>query len=104
MQQYQLLSQLLRPLGFSIARLEMSDRGGWALTTAQGVEIQIGRDHVVDKIRRFVSIYDKALKDQISNIARIDLRYPNGPPLRGASRSRPRRRPRPAPCSELRRQ
>ena len=78
MQQYQLLSQLLRPLGFSIARLEMSDRGGWALTTAQGVEIQIGRDHVVDKIRRFVSIYDKALKDQISNIARIDLRYPNG--------------------------
>ncbi|WP_220125170.1 cell division protein FtsQ/DivIB, partial [Pseudomonas aeruginosa] len=65
-------------LGFSIARLEMSDRGGWALTTAQGVEIQIGRDHVVDKIRRFVSIYDKALKDQISNIARIDLRYPNG--------------------------
>ena len=56
----------------------MSDRGGWALTTAQGVEIQIGRDHVVDKIRRFVSIYDKALKDQISNIARIDLRYPNG--------------------------
>lgn len=34
----------------------MSDRGGWALTTAQGVEIQIGRDHVVDKIRRFVSI------------------------------------------------
>ena len=75
MQQYQLLSQLLRPLGFSIARLEMSDRGGWALTTAQGVEIQIGRDHVVDKIRRFVSIYDKALKDQISNIARIDLRY-----------------------------
>ncbi|HEJ5554547.1 cell division protein FtsQ/DivIB [Pseudomonas aeruginosa] len=78
MQQYPLLSQLLRPLGFSIARLEMSDRGGWALTTAQGVEIQIGRDHVVDKIRRFVSIYDKALKDQISNIARIDLRYPNG--------------------------
>jgi Cell division septal protein len=33
MQQYQVLSQMLRPLGFSIARLELRERGSWFLTT-----------------------------------------------------------------------
>ena len=78
MQQYQILSQMLRPLGFTIASLDMSSRGAWTLGTAQGVEIMLGRDHAVEQIRRFVTIYDKALKDQISKIARIDMRYPNG--------------------------
>ena len=29
-------------------------------------------------MRRFASIHDKVLKQQIANIARIDLRYANG--------------------------
>jgi cell division protein FtsQ len=78
MQQYQILSQMIRPLGFTIASLDMSSRGAWTLGTAQGVEIMLGRDHAVEQIRRFVTIYDKALKDQITKIARIDMRYPNG--------------------------
>ncbi|TWI58478.1 cell division protein FtsQ [Pseudomonas duriflava] len=78
MQQYQLFSQMLRPLGFTVARLEMRDRGSWYLTTAQGVELIFGRDDLVSKMRRFVKMYDEVLKDQIANIVRIDLRYPNG--------------------------
>ncbi|AGI23009.1 cell division protein FtsQ/DivIB [Pseudomonas sp. MT3] len=78
MQQYQILSQMLRPLGFTISSLDMSSRGAWTLGTAQGVEIMLGRDHAVEQIRRLVTIYDKALKEQISKIARIDMRYPNG--------------------------
>ncbi|WPC04282.1 cell division protein FtsQ/DivIB [Pseudomonas benzenivorans] len=78
MQQYQVLSQMLRPMGFSVARLELRERGSWFLSTAQGIELLLGRDHVVEKIRRFSAIYDKALKAQQTNIARIDLRYANG--------------------------
>lgn len=78
MQQYQMLSQMLRPLGFSIARLELRERGSWFLSTGQGVELLLGRDHLVEKMRRFISIYEKTLKDQIANIERVDLRYPNG--------------------------
>ncbi|MNE64521.1 hypothetical protein D3C80_1599380 [compost metagenome] len=29
-------------------------------------------------MRRFIAVYDKTLKEQITNIARIDLRYANG--------------------------
>lgn len=78
MQQYQMFSQLLRPLDFTVASLEMRERGSWYLTTGQGLELLLGRDHVVDKMRRFVSVYDAALKEHIANIARVDLRYPNG--------------------------
>ncbi|SFU01662.1 cell division protein FtsQ/DivIB [Pseudomonas marincola] len=78
MQQYQVLSQMLRPIGFTVARLELRDRGSWFLTTGQGIEMLLGRDHLIDKIRRFMTIYDKKLSDQIENIARIDLRYSNG--------------------------
>jgi cell division protein FtsQ len=78
MQQYQMLSQMLRPMGFSIARLELRERGSWFLSTAEGIELLLGRDHVVEKMRRFSAIYDKALKEQSENIARIDLRYANG--------------------------
>ena len=83
MQQYQVLSQMLRPMGFSVARLELRERGSWFLTTGAGsagpgIELLLGRDHLVEKMRRFLAIYDKTLKEQITNIARIDLRYANG--------------------------
>lgn len=83
MQQYQVLSQMLRPMGFSIARLELRERGSWFLSTApdaagQSIDLLIGRDQVMEKMRRFATVYDKALKEQISNITRVDLRYANG--------------------------
>jgi cell division protein FtsQ len=83
MRQYQMLSQMLRPLGFSIARLELRERGSWFLSTnpdssGQSIELLLGRDHVMEKMRRFIALYDKALKEQITNIERIDLRYAHG--------------------------
>lgn len=78
MQQYQVLSQMLRPMGFTVSRLELRERGSWFLSTGQGIELLLGRDHLLEKIRRFGAIYGKALKEQKENIARIDLRYANG--------------------------
>lgn len=78
MQQYQVLSQMLRPMGFTVTRLELRERGSWFLSTGQGIELLLGRDHLVEKMRRFSAIYDKTLKQQQANIARIDLRYANG--------------------------
>jgi cell division protein FtsQ len=83
MQQYQALSQMLRPLGFSIARLELRERGSWFLTTGAGssgpgIELLLGRGNLVEKMRRFIAIYEKTLKEQITNSASIDLRYANG--------------------------
>jgi len=57
MQQYQMLSQMLRPLGFSIERLELRARGSWFVTTDQGIELSLGRDQIIEKMRRFTAIY-----------------------------------------------
>lgn len=78
MQYYLLFSEMLRPLGFSISRLEQRDRGSWFLLTSQGVELLLGRERLVEKMRRFSTIYEHSLKDKFDNIAHIDLRYPNG--------------------------
>lgn len=78
MQQYQMLSQMLRPLGFSIERLELRERGSWFVTTGQGVELLLGRDQIIEKMRRFTAIYQQALAQESEKIARIDLRYANG--------------------------
>lgn len=78
MQQYWLLSQVIRPLGYSIKRLEMRERGSWFLTTQDNLELLLGRDQVMEKIRRFVTVYEKELKEQMNQIARVDLRYANG--------------------------
>lgn len=83
MQQYQVINQMLRPRGFAIVRLELRERGSWFATLearegGQRIELLLGRDHVVEKVRRFLTIHDKTLKNRIENIARIDLRYANG--------------------------
>lgn len=78
MQQYGYLSNALRPLGYSIDKLEMRERGSWFITTQDGLELLLGREQVMEKMRRFVTIYEKELKEQINQIARIDLRYANG--------------------------
>lgn len=78
MQQYQIISQLLRPMDFAITSLILSDRGSWSLTTNTGLELVLGNGDLVDKIRRFTKAYDANLKEKMDNIARIDLRYSNG--------------------------
>lgn len=78
MQQYWSLSRLLRPMGYSIARLELRARGSWFVTTREGLEIRLGRDQVLEKMRRFAALYEHELREQMSRVARVDLRYANG--------------------------
>lgn len=78
MQQYLIFSQALRPLGYSIKQLEMRERGSWFITTQTGLQLLFGRDHLVEKMRRFAVVYEKELKEHIETIERVDLRYANG--------------------------
>ncbi len=78
MQTYQQFNRLLRPYGHEVARLEMRDRGSWFLTTRSGIELLLGRDDVVDKMQRFLTIDKLMLADRRELIARVDLRYSNG--------------------------
>lgn len=78
MQQYQDLSTLLRSRGLEIVALKCDNKKSWRLTLKNDKEIAIGREEVMEKLRRFVTVYDKFLSSVWSDVKAIDVRYSNG--------------------------
>jgi cell division protein FtsQ len=78
MQQYQDLSTLLRSRGLEIVALKCDNKKSWRLTLKNDKEIAIGREEVMEKLRRFVTVYDKFLSSVWVDVKTIDVRYSNG--------------------------
>jgi cell division protein FtsQ len=79
---YQELAQLLRSRGMDIAKLANDGKKAWRLTLVDGVSIAIGRDQVMEKMQRFIRIYDLYLQDAWDEVKAIDVRYGNGVAVR----------------------
>lgn len=82
LQQYQDLSQLLRSRGLEVVALKCDNKKSWRLTIKNDVEIAIGRDQVMEKMRRFVTVYDTHLSHVWNDVKAIDIRYSNGVAVR----------------------
>ena len=82
LQQYQDLSQLLRSRGLEVIALKCDNKKSWRLTIKNHVEIALGRDQVMEKMRRFVTVYDTHLSSVWLDVKAIDLRYTNGVAVR----------------------
>lgn len=82
LQQYQDLSQILRSRGLEVLALKCDNKKSWRLTIKNHVEIALGRDQVMEKIRRFVTVYDTKLNSVWTDVKAIDLRYSNGVAVR----------------------
>lgn len=88
MQNYQQLSQILRPSGLVIRELYCDPLLSWRVVLGRelsdisdvqpGISVALGRDQIMDKIQRFLVVYGKSLSKKIDDIAAIDLRYGNG--------------------------
>ena len=75
---FKTFSQLLAPLHFSIASLTLSDRRSWQLQLSNGLDIVLGREHIEQRFRRFVSAYPEIIARHGGVMHRVDLRYTNG--------------------------
>lgn len=82
LQQYQDLSQLLRSRGLEVIALKCDNKKSWRLTIKNHVEIALGRDQVMEKMRRFVTVYDTHLSNVWLDVKAVDLRYTNGVAVR----------------------
>jgi cell division protein FtsQ len=78
MEQYQLFNQLLYQRGLKIAEVTLNERGAWNLMLANGVDIHVGKDDVMSKMRRLVGFIDPEFLEQMPAIESIDLRYTSG--------------------------
>jgi len=78
MNRYIELTEVLKPVGASITRIEMDDRRAWRIHLNSGIDLVLGRSTGDMEIKRFINIYQRALVSRVSDIRRIDLRYTNG--------------------------
>lgn len=78
MKQYQHMGQLLRPLNRKITQLTLAERGAWELQLDDGMKIMLGRDRIMEKIQRFIRLYEMELAQSTTPILVVDVRYNNG--------------------------
>jgi cell division protein FtsQ len=82
---YQDAEALLKQAGLQLAELAQDQRRDFRVVTVDGLEIRLGRDHFLDRLQRFVTIYPRLLADVSGKIAAVDLRYTHGFAVRWAS-------------------
>jgi cell division protein FtsQ len=78
MQNYQQLAQMLRPYGLKISEFYSDELFSWNVVLENGLQINIGRDQTMEKIQRFLVVYERELHKRLSEVAVVDLRYGNG--------------------------
>lgn len=78
MDQYQTFNQMLFSSGLRIRDITLSERGSWTVRMGNDVLVTIGRNDVVERMQRFVQLFDRYLYGQIDQIEALDLRYSNG--------------------------
>ena len=78
-QHYQKVNNALLKVGQSIETLRLDDRGAWTLTNDVGIKVLLGKDELMERIQRLVSITGHVgLVGRLEDIQQIDTRYSNG--------------------------
>lgn len=79
-------NQTLAPLHRHVALLTLSERRAWGLQLDNGLALELGRDHMQERLQRFVRVYPAMFPGSPALAGTsVDLRYPNGFALRTAS-------------------
>lgn len=74
----------LAPFRLRVDSVELSERGSWMLTLANGASIVIGRDMPEQRLARFIAVMPKLLSGHATGFVYADLRYSNGFALKWA--------------------
>jgi cell division protein FtsQ len=75
---YQLLTDMLRPLALPVVALAVDPRGQLRATLADGIELALGDVLLRERLERFVALYRGGLSVRSKEIVRVDVRYPRG--------------------------
>lgn len=85
--------KVLAPAGLRLEAVQVSPRHSWRLVLADGVSLELGRERMEERVRRFVAFYPNTVR-RIGPVTQIDLRYPNGfaaqrQDVKGKAKARP---------------
>lgn len=74
---YQDMNKILSQIGLKILSASMTSRQVWDVYLNNGIHLILGRQDVVKRLKRFVSVYPK-ISPRANNIQYVDLRYSDG--------------------------
>ncbi len=72
------VAELFSESGVVLRGLSMDDKRSWRLELNKDIELVLGRENVIQKLRNFLYVYELKLKQQENEIEKIDLRYQSG--------------------------
>lgn len=76
--------RVLAGQGWRIAGIRVDARRAWQIVLADGVTVDLGRDRLDERLKRFVTFYPMVTA-RVADIRRVDMRYPNGFAVQGVS-------------------
>lgn len=70
-------ARALAPMNLKIDSVQVSARHAWRLRLDNGLVVELGRERLSERMRRFVATYGQ-VEAKAGRLAYVDLRYPNG--------------------------
>ena len=89
-------THLFSGTGLSVTGVTLSERGSWTVALGGGAEVEVGREHSAERLRRFVDVLPRLVSAHTNGFERADLRYANGFAIRWTAMETPA----PAPVKE----
>jgi cell division protein FtsQ len=77
-QMYGELNVALQPMKQQIAQISLSPRYAWQVKLDSGMVLELGREEMQQRLKRFVAVYPYSLAALARPASRVDLRYRNG--------------------------
>jgi len=78
MEQYRAVSQQLFPVGLRVTSLSLSPRGNWSLILNDSIRVTLGREKIIERLARFIELYESPELMTFEKLESVDLRYDNG--------------------------
>jgi cell division protein FtsQ len=75
---YKVYGEMLQTTGLKVSQVALTPRRAWQIGTESGMVIELGREKVQERLRKFVSVYGQTLGALNAPVRYADLRYPNG--------------------------
>lgn len=70
--------RILAPLKSHPVAVTLNDRRSWWVTLDNGMNIALGREHMEERLARWVSVYPATMATLGVEVGGVDLRYPKG--------------------------
>ncbi len=86
LEMYGRMQVLLKPLKLGVSSLQLDARRTWRVQLSNGLTIEIGRAHPMQRLARFVRVYPAILASGEGQVLSVDLRYSNGFAVRRQAR------------------